>query len=311
MEELVVDYVMRAAALVHKLLPVKIVLSSVLWAFGYALIACLIELPWAGFRRSAIRKLFYRPSVSAWTDIASFLASSSGITPLLGLALTFATLWSATGSIRPLITLELAANLPPLYHALLLLVVFDFLDYWLHRWGHENTALWQLHRFHHSATEMTVLTPSRNHPVEGVIKVAIFGVVGAILGAAPFELFGVLAVRAVFSGLKHSEVQWRWGWFGKYVLQSPHGHSIHHSTDPSHFNTNYATLFSIWDVWFGTYRDCDERIERIGLDDDELNSRHFVHDLWVCYAAFLKEFARAIKAGATWILKYRLQSARS
>ena len=49
MEELVVDYVMRAAALVHKLLPVEIVLSSVLWAFGYALIACLIEYRGQGF----------------------------------------------------------------------------------------------------------------------------------------------------------------------------------------------------------------------------------------------------------------------
>jgi hypothetical protein len=54
----------------------------------------------------------------------------------------------------------------------------------------------------------------------------------------------------------------------RFVLVTPQSHRIHHSIERSHRDTNFGSLFSIWDRLFGTqYRGYDEYPET-GIEDE-------------------------------------------
>jgi sterol desaturase/sphingolipid hydroxylase (fatty acid hydroxylase superfamily) len=47
-------------------------------------------------------------------------------------------------------------------------------------------------------------------------------------------------------------VRWQMGW-ASVLWCSPQVHRIHHSLEPQHFDKNFAFVFPLWDVLFGTY----------------------------------------------------------
>jgi sterol desaturase/sphingolipid hydroxylase (fatty acid hydroxylase superfamily) len=50
---------------------------------------------------------------------------------------------------------------------------------------------------------------------------------------------------------------------------SPRLHRVHHSADRAESDSNYASMFPLWDVVFGTYRPPSPRPERTGLHSGE------------------------------------------
>jgi sterol desaturase/sphingolipid hydroxylase (fatty acid hydroxylase superfamily) len=281
----------------------RVTQQAVVEAFGYAVlfaaIALAIDLVWVGWKGSSLRRLANLRNPSVVADIAIFVLASSSLSFLFGNLMVFGLSNTFSSSVLPLIRVEIARELPPWLHFLLLVFVFDFLAYWKHRLGHTVPFLWQLHRIHHSATEMTVLTNHRNHPVEVVISSMAHGFAAALLGVPTETLFAVVAATSILGDLKHSNVSADWGWFGKYGLQSPKLHHIHHSRQPRFHNKNFAELFSIWDVAFGTYAATSEKVDDFGLTNDPLNSKSFVHDLvsttFAMYASLLSGILRVLR----------------
>jgi len=269
--------------------PPAVLLPALAFTAGMSGIALLIELTLVGWRKSALRKLTIWPSRSAITDLATFFLANLSVSWVIGYVLTLGLMSALVELLSPYVSIGPAALLPPVAKAVVLLILIDFGDYWIHRLLHESPALWQLHRYHHAAEDMAVITSYRNHPIEVTIHSAAIVFATALVGAGAPELFGVVAARSVLAGLKHSAVQWHWGWFGKYGLQSPYLHWVHHSVDPAHHNSNYAGLFAIWDVAFGTHLDTGDRIEQIGLAEADLNRRHFAYDIARCYVLFLRD----------------------
>ena len=66
---------------------------------------------------------------------------------------------------------------------ILALAAGDLLFYWLHRLFHISSHFWQLHKYHHSTTTMTVFSGSRDNPVVGSIWTLLTGIPSAILGS--------------------------------------------------------------------------------------------------------------------------------
>ena len=50
------------------------------------------------------------------------------------------------------------------------LLVFDFIDYWLHRAQHGASWWWGLHSLHHSQRQMTLWSDNRNHLLDDLIR---------------------------------------------------------------------------------------------------------------------------------------------
>src|SRR5690606_22988704 len=50
------------------------------------------------------------------------------------------------------------------------LVVFDFVDYWIHRGQHVFRWWWSLHALHHSQRQMTMWSDNRNHLLDDLLR---------------------------------------------------------------------------------------------------------------------------------------------
>jgi sterol desaturase/sphingolipid hydroxylase (fatty acid hydroxylase superfamily) len=159
-------------------------------------------------------------------------------------------------------------------------ILFTFTDYWSHRLFHGRT-FWPLHRMHHSATEMTALTLWRNHPTAPVLEV-FFKVWPLMLFDAPAAVVaGVGLGVQVYQHLVHSNIAWHWGWFGRWVLQPPAAHRLHHAMDPVLHDRNLG-IPVVWDRLFGTWADPRQAGPHlaIGVADSATNTGRLHLEAW-------------------------------
>lgn len=143
-------------------------------------------------------------------------------------------------------------NLWPLPHWSKILATIIFLDFILYVWhllNHEMPFFWRFHRVHHSDLNMDVSTAARFHlgelAISAVIKIGLIFFLGAdLIGIFLFESLVVFTSQFQHSSLKVP------GWFEKLywvLFVPPSMHRIHHSVVIEERNTNYGTIFSVWD----------------------------------------------------------------
>ncbi len=173
-----------------------------------------------------------------------------------------------------------AAAWPSWLQILVLVVLFDFVQWAIHRLLHAVPALWTLHQVHHSVEngEMDWIVSFRFHWGEAAVYkmlqyllLAFFGFGGtAVLAQA---LIGTLAGHLNHANLDLGHGRWR------YLFNSPRMHMWHHSADgPAR---NFGIIFSAWDWLFGTAHLPDAPPARLGFPGDEQLPRGFFgQELW-------------------------------
>ena len=170
----------------------------------------------------------------------------------------------------------------PLVSFLIYLVVLDLLDYWIHRAQHRFSWWWALHAVHHSQRQMTFWSDNRNHLIDDMIRDALVAGVALLIGVAP-EQFMLLTVasRAVQS-VQHANLRWRWGRAAERLLVSPSFHRLHHAIGFGHDGPargcNFAVLFPVWDILFGT-ADWRPGFMATGIRD-QLDGRDYGRGFW-------------------------------
>lgn len=155
------------------------------------------------------------------------------------------------------------------WQELAVILLSDFLRYWLHRLSHEWSVLWKLHAVHHSVLKMYWLNTSRFHPVEKSLQF--------LMDVFPFMLLGiseeVIALHLVLYGVngffQHCNADVRFGWLN-YIISSTELHRWHHSRVAEESNHNYGNNVIIWDVLFGTfYWPISRSVGDLGLTNPE------------------------------------------
>lgn len=163
------------------------------------------------------------------------------------------------------------------------LLIDDFIQYWHHRFSHEYSFLWKLHRGHHQAEEMGFFVSFRNSGLFYFIFPNIWWLGFYIfLGGAKAAIIGVvfkqLIVIASHSTIKWDSILYKYEFLNplttiiERVLITPAFHYAHHGvsqkdniSDP---NGNYGNMFSIWDQLFGTAKFTRRFPEKLGLIND-------------------------------------------
>jgi sterol desaturase/sphingolipid hydroxylase (fatty acid hydroxylase superfamily) len=143
---------------------------------------------------------------------------------------------------------------------ILALIVGDFGAYWGHRWSHELPFLWKFHSVHHSATEMDWLVNSRAHPFDmvftrlcGLIPLYLLGLAQPTATSTDLTPFIYMIFGNFWSFVIHANVNLRLGFFER-ILASPAFHHWHHTNQhPKLVNKNYAAIFPVLDMMFGSY----------------------------------------------------------
>jgi sterol desaturase/sphingolipid hydroxylase (fatty acid hydroxylase superfamily) len=168
---------------------------------------------------------------------------------------------------------------PVLKGALLMLVpliLHDIWTYWAHRLDHRIPTLWAFHAMHHSDREMNCTTWGRNHFLQtgwrSFFSVFTLGMIVKLdyIEAGQAALLGQLAFMLV-SMFCHSAIRVELPWLDRIVV-TPQVHRIHHSVEQEHYDRNFADLFPVLDIIFGTYcAPVRGQFPSTGLGDEEVN----------------------------------------
>jgi sterol desaturase/sphingolipid hydroxylase (fatty acid hydroxylase superfamily) len=144
----------------------------------------------------------------------------------------------------------------PLVSFLVYLVVLDFVAYWLHRWQHRFNWWWSLHALHHSQREMSFWSDDRNHLLDDLLIDSAHVMVALLIGVPPGQFIALVVASRMIESLSHANLRLHFGRVGERLLVSPRFHRLHHGVGVGHEGRtqgcNFAVLFPIWDVMFGT-----------------------------------------------------------
>jgi sterol desaturase/sphingolipid hydroxylase (fatty acid hydroxylase superfamily) len=170
----------------------------------------------------------------------------------------------------------------PLVSFAIYLVLFDFVDYWLHRGQHRFGWWWSLHAVHHSQRQMTQWSDQRNHLIDDLIRDVAMAMVAVAFGAEPGQFVALIIASRVLQSLQHANLRWRWPGPLEGVLVSPSFHRLHHAIGYGHEGAargvNFAVLFPIWDILFGT-ADWRPGFVPTGIRD-QLDGRDYGRGFW-------------------------------
>jgi sterol desaturase/sphingolipid hydroxylase (fatty acid hydroxylase superfamily) len=157
----------------------------------------------------------------------------------------------------------------PVVTFVLYLIVFDFVDYWLHRGQHRFQWWWELHAVHHSQRQMSFWADDRNHLLDDLIIDATKAAVALAIGVEPAQFVLLIVATRMLQSLQHANIRTALGPLGR-VIVSPLFHRRHHAIgfghEGRHRGCNFAVLFPVWDLLFGT-ADFRAEVEPTGISD--------------------------------------------
>jgi sterol desaturase/sphingolipid hydroxylase (fatty acid hydroxylase superfamily) len=207
----------------------------------------------------------------------------------------------------------------------------SFIGYWVHRLEHTIPALWALHKFHHSADRMSILTAHRQTELTRSVEQAlatlplVFFAVTEPTAPKPHAtsaLFTLVVIYFLYRAfirvnqyLVHSNLTTDYGWIGRWLLVSPRMHRLHHARAAEYHDKNFTFDLVIWDRMFGTYAACDVaevRTVPLGLDDNPFNQASTLKGVLRDY--FLTSYSvfwRALRDGSRAWLPMRSADTRS
>src|SRR5262249_34873865 len=93
-------------------------------------------------------------------------------------------------------------------------------------------------------------------------------------------------VSLVTELLAHSQLTWGYGWVGRWLVQSPRVHQVHHSIADEHQHLHFSN-FPMWDHLFGTWYQGSKQPTQFGIVDPGYEVRpvtQFVLDACTFYA---------------------------
>lgn len=162
------------------------------------------------------------------------------------------------------------------------ILALDFWQYLIHRLLHGVPWLWRCHRVHHSDQDFDLTTSFRFHPIEGILDALWRAPLVALLGIPWLGLLIYAVVMVIVNFFTHANVAinpaidrvLRW------TFVTPYMHRMHHAVHHGDSNTNFGTMFTMWDRLFRTYRAeaTEGRMSfKVGLDTDK---NHPPSNLW-------------------------------
>ena len=247
--------------------------QSILQIFGLTIIAGALLTPLEYFAPAHPQRLVFRKELAL--DLFYWFATpllSRTITGLLLGTLLFSAAWLA--GLTDLSATKMLSGFGPLafqphwLQAIEILLLSDFLDYWTHRFLHVG-SLWRIHAIHHSPEEMNWLSSSRVHPVNDLITRSCQVLPLIALGFSGTAILNVVPFIAFYVMFLHSNVRWDFGPF-RWLLVSPAYHRWHHTSDREGLDKNFAGIFPLWDLIFGTAHFPRRLPQRYGLAGPQL-----------------------------------------
>jgi sterol desaturase/sphingolipid hydroxylase (fatty acid hydroxylase superfamily) len=135
---------------------------------------------------------------------------------------------------------------------IMLLVLEDFLYYWLHRFDHEIRLFWAVHVTHHSSQQLNFSVGFRSSVFQPLYRFVYF-IPLALIGFKPLDIVFMYSATQIWGIFVHTELINKMGWL-EHVLVTPSHHRVHHASNPKYLDMNMGMFLIIWDKMFGTFQ---------------------------------------------------------
>jgi sterol desaturase/sphingolipid hydroxylase (fatty acid hydroxylase superfamily) len=157
--------------------------------------------------------------------------------------------------------LGLFMSLPLLVQALLILFIFEFGQYWMHRGMHNWYPLWLPHSVHHYITQLNINKGAVGNPVE----LFLIGLgIGGFFDFLPRAFLLSGGISMAISAYTHINVRFNSPRWWRFLFNTTEHHSLHHSQDYESTRSNYANTLIFIDRMFGTC--IDGEAELLGME---------------------------------------------
>ena len=272
--------------------------------FKYSLVGCIIvpfilftEYLCVGRERSSLYSTFKNKSWSGRSDLICFFLTHLRLLRIPQIIFTFGFSLISGAMVHSFVTRHLFPGFsgfaPPAYLAYpLYFLLYTLFDYLAHRVDHSR-YFWPLHRFHHAAEEFNVFTADRGHPASAFTQSGLKIFPLALLGVPPEAVIDIGMLIVVINYLNHSRIDWDFGWFGRYVIQSPLHHQLHHSRGLRH--PCNLSICPIWDRLGGTWRDVTTSSIKLGTSVPYRHGAFIIPDMLRDYRDFLQGLLRGAR----------------
>ncbi len=183
------------------------------------------------------------------------------------------------------------------------LMLFDFIFYWAHRWGHEINFFWGAHVVHHQSEEYNLAVALRQPWFHNLIAFFLFLPI-PVLGFEPVVFLSAAGFHTLYQFWIHTKAIGKMWWPIEYLFNTPSHHRVHHAVDPKYIDKNHAGFLMIWDRMFGTFKE-EEEEPTYGITT-QLNSWNPV---WANFHYYVEMFRKASMM-SSWKDKFRMIFAR-
>jgi len=171
-------------------------------------------------------------------------------------------------------SLNLFAELSPVWVWCFALLAWDFGFYWLHRLHHQLAILWAVHVVHHQGHHYNLSLGVRNSWYSSLTSIPFF-IVLAWLGVPLTVFLSVSILHYTLQFLNHMSAKPHLGWLEK-VFVTPTHHRVHHINDRAYSDSNYGGSFIFWDKLFGTFKVAPQAPYRYGVTGDQPSNNPFI-----------------------------------
>jgi sterol desaturase/sphingolipid hydroxylase (fatty acid hydroxylase superfamily) len=134
----------------------------------------------------------------------------------------------------------------------MLVILEDFLYYWLHRFDHEVRLFWAVHVTHHSSEHMNFSVGFRSSVFQPLYRFVYF-IPLALMGFHALDIVFIYSATQIWGIFVHTESIKKMGWL-EYILVTPSHHRVHHASNAKYLDKNMGMFLIIWDKLFGTFQ---------------------------------------------------------
>jgi sterol desaturase/sphingolipid hydroxylase (fatty acid hydroxylase superfamily) len=183
-------------------------------------------------------------------------------------------------------------NLSPFVQCAFFVLITDFLSYWSHRIFHKK-YLWPLHAIHHGPHDVDWTTAYRFHPLNLVFGPWLIASILIMMGISSANIIPAALLETIMAYFVHSNLNITLGPL-KYFVATPVFHRWHHTYAVDGGTSNYGSIFSLWDVVFGTFHFPQNCLPTIyGIQDNDIEE-NYIFQLIYPFKKWYWEIQRAL-----------------
>lgn len=135
-----------------------------------------------------------------------------------------------------------------------LLIIQDFLFYFLHYVDHYSRFFWAIHVTHHNSENFNFSVGFRSSVFQPLYRF-VYYLPLPFLGFHPMDILGMYALVQIWGIFVHTQSIKKLPRLIEFVFVTPSHHRVHHASNIRYLDKNMGMFLIIWDRFFGTFQE--------------------------------------------------------